>query len=71
MADFCRQCTTDLFGEDVINDFAGMTTKEDEKQGRFALVLCERCGPIQVNTVGGCISSDCFKNHRKISLSED
>ena len=31
MADFCKQCTLELFGPEMENDFKGLTTEEDTK----------------------------------------
>lgn len=61
MADFCKQCSLDLF--DSSGDFVGITTEEDERNGLYAVVLCEGCGPIQVNSKGECISVDCYEKH--------
>lgn len=58
MAEFCNQCSMRLFG--MIGDFVGATTQEDEDHGVAALVMCEGCGPIQVNHKGFCISKDCL-----------
>lgn len=58
MADFCRKCSIKMFGEDY-GELADITTYEDEEAGRYAVVLCESCGPIQVNHCGECISPDC------------
>lgn len=65
MADFCKQCTLDLFGPDVPNDMAGISTPEDTENGLFACVLCEECGCCQVDHTGKCISDDCFHEHGK------
>lgn len=65
MANFCKQCTLDLFGPDMPNDMAGISTEEDTKDGLFACVLCEDCGPCQVDHTGKCISEDCYKEHGK------
>ena len=62
MAEFCKQCSLELFGEDY-GDFAGLTSKKQYKKGFAAIVLCEGCGPIQVDPEGKCISPDCLKNH--------
>lgn len=58
MADFCAKCSEKMFGEDF-GDLAGITTKADEAEEKYALVICESCGPIQVNADGECISPDC------------
>jgi len=66
MADFCKQCSTELFGKDF-EDFKGITAKEDWAEGKAAVVLCEGCGSIQVDTDGACISKDCIeKGHGDI-----
>jgi len=62
MADFCKQCSIESFGEDS-RDLAGITSKEEEQKGLYRLVLCEGCGPIQVDSEGRCISTDCYKRH--------
>lgn len=36
--------------------------------GLYAVVLCEDCGPIQVNANGDCISGDCFKPGHAASI---
>jgi len=69
MADFCRQCSTEMFNEDF-RELAGLSTKEDTEKGLYALVICEGCGPIQVNHEGECISKDCDKCHGKKSEGE-
>jgi len=65
MADFCRQCAADLFGShhDFVDDFAGLTSEAEWQEGRAAVVLCEGCGPIQVDPLGSCVSKDCLKHH--------
>ena len=60
MADFCRQCSIDMFGKDF-NDLAGITTKDEWLAEKAAVVLCEGCGVIQVDPEGRCVSSDCDK----------
>ena len=64
MADFCKQCSEELFGEDF-GDFVGITKPEDWEKGLACVVLCEGCGPIQVDLEGRCISIDCLKKHNK------
>ncbi len=65
MADFCKQCTEELFGEESAydNDLRDIVSLEDSLVGVSAIVLCEGCGPIQVNHVGECLSVDCDKQH--------
>ena len=57
MADFCSQCCIDTFGSDY-GDLKGLC-KEDE----WVTVLCEGCGPIQVDHTGKCVSRDCLHKH--------
>lgn len=58
MADYCYQCSLAVWGEDY-GDFAGATPVVSFMIGEAALVLCEGCGPIQVDPAGRCISNDC------------
>lgn len=62
MASFCKKCSIDIFGEDY-EDFAGITTPKDTAEGFYACVLCEDCGPCQVDHTGTCVSEDCMKKH--------
>jgi hypothetical protein len=62
MADFCKQCSLHTFGEDY-GDLAELTTPDMSVEGLYALVMCEGCGPIQVDHTGACISDDCLKRH--------
>jgi hypothetical protein len=55
MADFCKQCSVDMFGEDF-----GEFRRESDDENLAWLVLCEGCGPVQVNRRGECISGDCL-----------
>lgn len=59
MADFCKQCSIDLFGSDY-EDLAGITIPEEAAKGFYCCVLCEGCGPIQVDPAGKCVSKDCL-----------
>lgn len=68
MADFCAQCTDELFGPDVDNDLSGIITEQDTAGGFVSsVVICEGCGPIQVDHLGKCVSPDCLGNHAKTS----
>ena len=69
MADFCRQCSIETFGEDF-GDLKGLSTPEHTAQGLYAVVLCEDCGPIQVDHEGNCISPDCWKKGHKHGSQE-
>ena len=62
MAEYCRQCSIRMSGEDF-HELAGQTSQEDWKQGKMAVVICEGCGPIQVDPEGNCVSTDCLVNH--------
>ena len=55
MADYCKQCSMEHFGQDF-DDLAGITSPEEEAKGRYAVVICEGCGSIQVDPSGTCIS---------------
>lgn len=60
MSEFCKACSEEMFGPGS-NDFKNMTTKSDWQSGRAAMVLCEGCGPIQVDPEGNCVSKDCIE----------
>ena len=62
MADFCQQCSIDTFGEDS-RDLAGLIAEAEVRRGFCALVLCEGCGPTQVDHEGRCVSDDCLCGH--------
>lgn len=55
MADFCKACSEELFGRDL-GELAGLA-----RPPATAAVLCEGCGPIQVNARGRCVSPDCLR----------
>lgn len=57
MADFCKQC------EPESTDLTDITTREEYLEGLAVVVLCEGCGPIQVDPEGNCISKDCLEKH--------
>lgn len=64
MADFCAQCTVKYLGlPPEKNDFVGVTDEVAWKLGMAAVVLCEGCGPCQVDPQGRCISEDCSEFH--------
>lgn len=62
MADFCKQCSIDNFGEDY-GDLANLRPDLVLADGEGLLVLCEGCGPAIVLHDGTCISKDCDKKH--------
>lgn len=57
MADFCKQCSIKLFGEDF-GDLSDLLEDDDN----WADVLCEGCGRTRVDRAGKCIGQ-CLKNH--------
>ena len=62
MADFCKQCSIEIFGEDY-GDLKGLSTDKDTKEGKYPVVLCEECGPTHVDHEGRCVSPDCMVKH--------
>lgn len=56
MADFCKQCSIDLFGEDF-RDLAGIGAARGEElePGSGWIALCEGCGPTLVDDNGVCM----------------
>ncbi len=58
MADFCKQCSLIVWGEDY-GDLANLC-----KAGEMASVLCEHCGPTWVDCNGRCIGN-CIEDHIK------
>lgn len=65
MSDFCLQCSEDLKAPEGWSDFSGLSREKDTKQGYFSNVLCEGCGPIQVDHKGRCVAIGCLKEHNK------
>lgn len=59
MANFCKQCSIDNFGQDH-GDLRGITSEEDWEAGLAKIVICEDCGIIQVDPEGNCVSPDCL-----------
>lgn len=51
VADFCKQCSEKLFGEDT-KELAEISTPQDTEAGFYVAVICETCGPIFVNHLG-------------------
>jgi len=64
MADFCKECSMELFDKDC-EDLKGLSTEEDTKNGLYCVVICEGCGYIQVDHEGKCISPDCIKHGKE------
>jgi hypothetical protein len=55
MAGFCKQCSIEVFGKDY-GDMRGITKQSDVADSKYACVLCEYCGPCQVDCDGKCIN---------------
>ena len=51
MADFCKECSIEIFGEDF-KELANISTPEDTANELYVHVLCEGCGPILVDHTG-------------------
>ena len=62
MADFCKQCSLEMFNNDY-RELANLCTKEDNDRGLFAVAICEGCGSVQVDCDGTCVSNDCMHRH--------
>ena len=62
MAEFCYQCAQDHFEDGSVNDFKGLSTEKDTKEGLYISALCEGCGITQVDHDGACIhhTTDCL-----------
>lgn len=53
MADFCKQCSIEVFGADY-GDYKGLQTEGQTKDGYRMSALCEDCGPTFVDHTGKC-----------------
>ena len=51
MADFCMDCSLEIFGEDL-GDLAGLGNGKVLQPGYGWVALCEGCGPILVDSSG-------------------
>lgn len=69
MADFCKDCSIEIFGSDT-KDHAGLSKEEDTKKGLFCTVICEDCGVTQVDHEGICIGN-CLKPEHNIYPRKD
>lgn len=66
MADFCKQCSIELFGSDM-QDLAGLVP-----EGFFTCVMCEGCGGnCVVARDGTCVSESCLKEHGGLQRGGD
>ena len=54
MADFCWDCTEEMFGPESapVNDFRHLISEEEHKRDYVMEVLCEGCGFIRVDHNG-------------------
>lgn len=64
MADFCKQCSIDVFGKDF-GDMANLGPEGELGEGEGWVCLCEDCGPTIVAQDGTCIADNCIKEHGK------
>ena len=62
MADFCKQCSLEIFGFDN-QDLAGLNPEISLKEDEGFVVICEGCGATLVNHEGECINTECLKKH--------
>jgi hypothetical protein len=53
MADFCRQCSIETWGEDM-PDLANLVYPKPHPPTYHVRALCEGCGPCVVNEDGVC-----------------
>ena len=60
MADFCKQCSEEIFDEDF-GDLKGLV-----KGDAVCRALCEGCGNCTVNADGRCVSMTCLKKHGEV-----
>lgn len=65
MADFCQQCSEELFDRDY-NDLANLgDLNVPLQEGEGYPVICEGCGFIRVDRAGQCLGDDdCLRKHR-------
>ncbi|RLE97818.1 MAG: hypothetical protein DRJ63_08600 [Thermoprotei archaeon] len=71
MAEFCKQCSLELYGEDT-KDLANLLTAKEVKQKFNVVALCEGCGYTLVDNTGTCVAIDCEKHgeaNLKLSLT--
>ncbi len=57
MADFCKQCSIAIFGDDL-RDMSDIATGDS-----IASVLCEGCGATYVDATGACVNLSCLEKH--------
>jgi hypothetical protein len=64
MADFCSQCSIELFGEDF-KDLANLGNGKPLRENFGWMAICEGCGHTVVDNDGKCVAKWCDKKHRK------
>lgn len=62
MAEFCRQCSLSVLGEDF-GDLSGLLSEEESRSGLCVAVLCEGCGPTCVDHEGRCLGGCLTEEH--------
>lgn len=60
MADFCTQCTKEIYGE-ADSDFKDLCPPTVD----HILVLCEGCGHTHVNREGDCVDPQCARHGKE------
>jgi hypothetical protein len=68
VAEFCQQCSTEIFGEDS-GDFSHPDAPPLGPNEGW-VHLCEGCGPIYTDNDGKCIC-DCDKHHHVENSNAD
>lgn len=61
MADFCKQCSMEIFLEDY-GDLANLGPASELTEGNGWKALCEGCGSIVVAQDGSCIAKWCRRH---------
>lgn len=61
MAEFCKQCSLEVWGEDT-KDFVDRITEKDVAAGFIAVVTCEGCELTYVDHEGICKNPRCSKH---------
>ena len=52
MAEFCKECAYEMWGDEIPSDFKGLLSEEEFEDGYLLPVLCEGCGYIWVDPKG-------------------
>lgn len=64
MADFCKQCSLELFGKDY-GDLAKLLPEDQFTWDTGASTICEGCGWITVDYEGKCCAISCEKHGKE------